>query len=77
MACEDIQTKLTAAEAAYDRLMLGRSPRVFVDSNGERVEYTAVSATRLYAYVAELRTQLATCLGTTATPILRPLAFRF
>lgn len=52
--------KLAAAEAAYHKLMVGEAVRVFVDQNGERVEYSVASAARLAAYIADLKRQLGT-----------------
>ena len=49
---------LQYAEAAYHKLMIGESARVFVDQNGERIEYTPANATRLAAYILELKRQL-------------------
>lgn len=53
-----LTTRLEEAEAAYHSVLMGRSARVFVDQNGERIEYTASNATRLAAYIAELKRQL-------------------
>lgn len=55
-----IQQKLDAAEAAYHDLMIGRSARVVVDQNGERVEYTAANAARLRSYIDDLKAQIGT-----------------
>lgn len=55
--------KLVQAETAYHDLMIGGAVRVVVDSSGERVEYTSANAGRLYAYIEELRRQIAA--GTT------------
>ncbi len=52
------QQRLAAAEIAYDRLMSGKAPRVLVDGNGERVEFTPANAGRLAAYILDLQTQL-------------------
>lgn len=52
------QARLTEAETALHDIMLGGSVRVFVDQNGERVEYTATSADRLRAYIMNLRVSL-------------------
>jgi hypothetical protein len=49
------ETRLANAESAYDKLMTGKSTRVFVDQNGERIEYAVANASRLSAYIAELR----------------------
>jgi hypothetical protein len=51
-------TLLNEAETQYHRLMLGLSPRVVVDQNGERIEYTAANAPRLAQYIAGLKMQL-------------------
>lgn len=50
--------KLADAEAKYHQLLTGQSARVIVDQNGERVEFTAINAARLSAYIADLRRQL-------------------
>jgi len=55
-----LQDRLTAAEDAYHSLMIGQSARVFVDQNGERVEYTPASAPRLAQYIQDLKRQLGT-----------------
>ena len=52
------QQRLAAAELAYDRLMTGKAPRVLVDQNGERIEFTPANAGRLKAYIVDLQTQL-------------------
>lgn len=56
---KDVLTKrLSEAEEAYHRLQIGLQASVFVDQNGERVEYAKVDQARLAAYIAELRRQL-------------------
>lgn len=58
----DILTKrLSDAEEAYHQLMTGTKAAVFVDQNGERVEYAKVDLGRLVAYITELRRQLGPC----------------
>ncbi len=47
--------RLAEAEASYHSLMLGGQPRVFVDQNGERIEYTAANSRSLMAYITELK----------------------
>lgn len=51
--------KLVEAEKAYHDLMVMGGIRVVVDQNGERVEYTALNAARLLAYIADLRALIA------------------
>lgn len=53
-----VQQKLDEARKAYHDLMTGRSARVVVDGNGERVEFTSVNRASLYAYIRELEAQL-------------------
>ena len=53
-----LQKRLKEAESAYHELMLGQVARVFVDQNGERVEYAAANAERLRAYIASLKVDL-------------------
>lgn len=50
---------LVEAEAAYHALMIGQSARVVVDSNGERVEYTAANSAKLEAYIQSLKYKIA------------------
>ena len=57
--------KLAEAQAAYHALMTGKSARVVVDQNGERVEFTAINAERLLAYIKQLEM--------TTTPARGPL----
>lgn len=50
-----ITARLEQAEKAYHNIMTGKAPRVFVDQNGERVEYHVANASRLSAYIVELK----------------------
>lgn len=59
--------KLADAEAKYHQLLTGQSARVIVDQNGERVEFTAISASRLAAYIADLKRQLG---GAASAPLV-------
>lgn len=52
------EERLTSAEGALHELMTGQMARVFVDQNGERVEYAVANAQRLRAYIFELKTAL-------------------
>lgn len=47
--------KLTAAEAALHDLLIGAAVRVYVDQNGERIEYTTANRAKLYQYIDELK----------------------
>jgi len=52
------QEKLTEAEAAYHSLLTGTQPKVVVDQNGERVEYTTANSTKLYMYIQQLKREI-------------------
>jgi len=62
MASCDLTTrqKLAEAESEYHALMTGLKPRVLVDRNGERVEYTAANAAKLLRYIESLRAMVGT-----------------
>lgn len=51
-------TRLAEAETALHQITLGDKARVFVDQNGERVEFQAAHANRLRAYIEELKIAL-------------------
>lgn len=53
-----LETRLADAEAQLHLLLTGQAARVFVDQNGERIEYAVANANRLQAYIAELKRQL-------------------
>ncbi len=62
-----LQEKLDDAEAKYHQLLTGTLARVYVDQNGERIEYTAANAGRLSAYIQRLRDQIAALTGGSST----------
>lgn len=49
---------LREAKEAYKKLVTGQLPRVVVDQNGERVEFTATNASLLKKYINELEREL-------------------
>ena len=53
-----LKARLAEAEESYHLLLTGRSARVVVDQNGERVEFTAANRASLYSYILELRSRL-------------------
>ncbi|AAQ63363.1 head-tail adaptor Ad1 [Burkholderia phage BcepNazgul] len=46
---------------AYHKLLTGRSARVIVDQNGERVEFTAANQQALVTYIRQLEAQCGDC----------------
>lgn len=49
------EARLVEAENAYHALRIGTQARIYVDQNGERVEFAASNADRLRAYILELK----------------------
>lgn len=54
---------LREAKDALHLLNIGQSPRVFVDQNGERVEYTSANDGKLRAYIAQIEGRLSATEG--------------
>lgn len=78
--CTDkLKADIAAARDAYHKLVTGQSVRVFVDQNGERVEYAAANARTLLNYIAMLQQQLANgdCGGVGIGTATRPVGFLF
>jgi hypothetical protein len=73
MATLTLEQKITAAEAAYHSLMTGTMPRVVVDQNGERVEFTAANSAKLYQYIQDLKRQA----GAGGSSFIGPAQFLF
>jgi hypothetical protein len=66
------QQLLDDARAAKHKLVTGQLARVFMDQNGERVEYTATNIAALDAYIRQLEGEIA------GTPRARkPIGFIF
>lgn len=59
MAVLTTAEKLVEAERAYHDLMIGKSAKVFVDQNGERVEFTSANAAYLRQYIDQLKAEIA------------------
>lgn len=49
---------LGEAETAYHQLNMGIRAKVFVDQNGERIEYEGSTRGQLLAYINDLKRQL-------------------
>lgn len=54
----ELEQRLAEAERSQHLLLTGKSARVLVDQNGERMEFTAINAYRLAAYIQDLKRQL-------------------
>ena len=53
-----INDRLTEAEGAYHRLLMGTSVVEIKDQNGEMVRYTPANRGALATYIADLKQQL-------------------
>ncbi len=60
--------KIAEVESAIHALATGQQVRVFVDQNGERVEFNSTNLQRLQAYLASLNSP---------TPNVGPIGFFF
>ena len=68
----DNATLLQQAKDAKHKLVTGQLARVFMDQNGERVEYNVTNITALDKYINELQ-----ALVTPQTCVRRPMGFFF
>lgn len=76
MAALTLQEKIDAARAAYAELIGGKAARVYVDQNGERIEYSTGSAPRLFVYIEQLLSEQRT-LASPPTGPRQPMRFVF
>jgi len=53
-----LEDRLADAKEAYHSLMTGTMARVIVDQDGQRTEFTAANATKLYGYIQALEAQV-------------------
>lgn len=70
-----IEQRLIEARDAYHALNTGTMARVVVDQDGQRTEFVAANAAKLYAYIQSLEAQLP-CL-VAARPSGGPVGFVF
>lgn len=54
-----LQEQLDDAKAQYHLLVTGQQAKVYVDQNGERIEYTQANRRDLLAYIQRLEHQVA------------------
>lgn len=54
-----LEEQLADAKAQYHLLVTGQQAKVYVDQNGERVEYTQANRRDLLAYIERLERQVA------------------
>jgi len=59
-----LQEQLIDAKAQYHLLVTGQAAKVFVDQNGERVEYVAANRASLLTYINGLAAQISEANGT-------------
>lgn len=55
---QQLEVWLTEARLAYHQLNMGQRAKVFVDQNGERIEYEGATRGQLLAYIRDLERQL-------------------
>lgn len=53
------QEQLDAAREALHLLLTGQAATVYLDQNGERLEYQAANANRLQSYIRQLEREVA------------------
>ncbi len=68
-----LQEQLDAALVAYNSLISGGQARVYVDQNGERIEYNQGSAPRLMTWIYTLRSQIEAGASTILPAVQRPM----
>ena len=56
-----IKKRLLEAETAYHEVMMGKGTAEVRDSDGSSIRYTTANASRLKAYIAELKGLLLDC----------------
>lgn len=66
-------TLIASLEDAYNQLMLSTTVRVFVDQNGERLEFATANADKLKAYIERLYAKLPNY----CPDVVRPMRFFF
>jgi len=71
-----LKAKILDAETSYHNLLTGKVARVVQDQNGERVEFTAINASALLAYIGSLNALLP-CDPLIARVSRRPIGFFF
>ena len=59
MATLTLAERLVDAEAQYHLLLTGQSVVEVKDQNGESIRYTVANASRLLAYINDLKAQIA------------------
>lgn len=64
--------RLREAQAALHNLLIGGGIQRVQDSNGESVSYTTANVTRLRAYIAELKLEVAGCDATNTAGFITP-----
>lgn len=69
-------TDLADARTALKKLLTGQSARVFVDQNGERVEFTAINLQALKDWITALEAVCGPNASTSQLP-QRPFGFTF
>jgi len=64
-----LQRRLAEAEEAYHKLNMGGQAKVFVDQNGERIEYNAATRGQLLSYIQSLKIEINGVVGAAGRPL--------
>jgi hypothetical protein len=70
-----IRVRITKLETQYDLIVSGQQPRVYVDQNGERVEYSVANIAKLTELINELKAMIDPTFNRRYRP--RPVSFIF
>lgn len=72
MALPSAAQRLVEAETALHSILTGRGIQSIRDSNGEAVTYSTANVSRLRAYIAELKAEIAGAVSNYGSGPIRP-----
>lgn len=72
MATLSVAQRLAEAEAALHSILIGRGIQSIRDANNESVSYSTANVSRLRAYIAELKAEIAGAVSNYGSGPIRP-----
>ena len=72
MATLSVAQRLAEAEAALHSILIGRGIQSIRDANNESVSYSTANVSRLRAYIAELKAEIAGATSSYGSGPIRP-----